>query len=77
MALTKVGKEGVVGLDNSADATAITIDSSERVMIGTTTEGNLADYFQVNSLTYTAVNSADAAAAKASFTDVVAIEYGV
>jgi len=39
MALTKVGKEGVVGLDNSADATAITIDSSERVMIGTTTEG--------------------------------------
>ena len=40
MALTKVGKEGVVGLDNSADATAITIDSSERVMIGTTTEGD-------------------------------------
>jgi len=40
MALTKVGKEGVVGLDNSADTTAITIDSSERVMIGTTTEGH-------------------------------------
>lgn len=39
MALTKVGKEGITGIDNSSDATAITIDSSERVMIGTTTEG--------------------------------------
>ncbi len=34
MALTKVGKEGVVGLDNSADATAITITSAEKVGIG-------------------------------------------
>ena len=41
MALTKVGKEGITGIDNSSDATAITIDSSERVMIGTTTEGNV------------------------------------
>ncbi len=39
------------------------------VGIGTTTEGNLADYFQVNDLDYTAVNSADADAAKASFTN--------
>ena len=39
------------------------------VGIGTTTEGNLADYFQVNDLEYTAVNSADADAAKASFTN--------
>ena len=39
------------------------------VGIGTTTEGNLADYFQVNNLEYTAVNSADADAAKASFTN--------
>ena len=39
MALTKVGKEGITGINNSSDATAITIDSSERVMIGTTTEG--------------------------------------
>ena len=31
MALTKVGKEGVTGLSNSSDATAITIDSSENV----------------------------------------------
>jgi hypothetical protein len=40
MALTKVGKEGITGIDNSSDATAITIDSSERVLIGTTTEGD-------------------------------------
>ena len=39
------------------------------VGIGTTTEGNLADYFDVNNLEYTAVNSADADAAKASFTN--------
>lgn len=36
MALTKVGKEGVTGISNSSNATAITIDSSERVGIGTT-----------------------------------------
>jgi len=30
-----------LGIDDNADATAITIDSSERVMIGTTTEGNV------------------------------------
>ena len=39
------------------------------VGIGTTTEGNLADYFNVNDLDYVAVNSADADAAKASFTN--------
>jgi len=33
MALTKVGKEGITGVDNSADATAITIDSSENVTL--------------------------------------------
>ena len=37
MALTKVGKEGITGISNSSDATAITIDSSERVNIGTVT----------------------------------------
>ena len=31
MALTKVGKEGITGISNSSDATAITIDSSENV----------------------------------------------
>lgn len=36
MALTKVGKEGITGISNSSDATAITIDSSENVGIGTT-----------------------------------------
>ena len=36
MALTKVGKEGITGISNSSDANAITIDSSENVMIGTT-----------------------------------------
>ena len=36
MALTKVGKEGITGISNSSNATAITIDSSERVGIGTT-----------------------------------------
>ena len=37
MALTKVGKEGITGISNSSDATAITIDTSERVNIGTGT----------------------------------------
>jgi hypothetical protein len=36
MALTKIGKEGITGISNSSDANAITIDSSERVGIGTT-----------------------------------------
>ena len=33
MALTKIGKEGITGISNSANATAITIDSSERVLL--------------------------------------------
>jgi uncharacterized protein (UPF0335 family) len=37
MALTKIGKEGITGISNSSDATAITIDSSENVSIGTNT----------------------------------------
>ena len=37
------------------------------VGIGTTTEGNIADYFAVNGMEYTAVNSENAGAAKASF----------
>jgi len=37
MALTKIGKEGIANISNSSDATAITIDSSENVMFGTTT----------------------------------------
>ena len=37
------------------------------VGIGTTTEGNIADYFAVNNMDYSAVNSENAGAAKASF----------
>ena len=40
MALTKVGKEGVTGISNSSNATAITIDSSENVGISNTTPGS-------------------------------------
>ena len=36
MALTKVGKDGIVGVSNSADANALFIDSSERVGVGAT-----------------------------------------
>jgi hypothetical protein len=36
MALTKVGKEGITGVSNSSDATALYIDSSERVGVGAT-----------------------------------------
>ena len=41
MALTKVGKEGITGISNSSDATAITIDSSENVGVGATTPTNV------------------------------------
>ena len=36
MALTKVGKEGITGVSNSSNATALYIDSSERVGVGAT-----------------------------------------
>ena len=65
------GQGMLVNLDSHPGATSIMdLDGATVcVGIGTTTEGNLADYFQVNSLEYTAVNSADADAAKASFTN--------
>jgi len=65
------GQGMLVNLDAHPGATSIMdLDGATVcVGIGTTTEGNLADYFQVNSLNYTAVNSADADAAKASFTN--------
>ena len=64
------GQGMLVNLDAHPGATSILELSNATVCvgIGTTTEGNLADYFQVNDLVYTAVNSADADAAKASFT---------
>ena len=36
MALTKIGKSGITGVSNSADANALFIDSSERVGVGAT-----------------------------------------
>ena len=64
------GQGMLVNLD-AIDATSVKdLDGATVcVGIGTTTEGNLADYFDVNNLEYTAVNSADADAAKASFTN--------
>ena len=52
MALTKIGKEGITGISNASDATAITIDSSENVGIGLTSpqellhlkDGNIAGF---------------------------------
>jgi hypothetical protein len=41
MALTNVGKEGITGVSNASDATAITIDSSEKVGIGLTSPQEL------------------------------------
>ena len=40
MALTKIGKEGITGISNSSDATAVTIDSNENVCIGVTTKNS-------------------------------------
>jgi len=37
--LTKIGKEGITGISNSSDATAITIDSSEHFLVGKTSTG--------------------------------------
>ena len=63
------GQGMLVNLDAHPGATSIMqLDGATVcVGIGTTTEGNLADYFTVNNLAYTAVNSADADTAKASF----------
>jgi len=41
MALTKIGKEGITGISNASDATAITITSGELVGIGETASANL------------------------------------
>jgi len=53
-----------------APTSALELDGAKIcVGIGTTTEGNIADYFTVNNMEYTAVNSDDAATAKAQFED--------
>jgi len=41
MALTKVGKEGITGISNASDATAITITSGELVGIGTNSPSSI------------------------------------
>ena len=48
MALTKVGKEGITGISNSSDATAITINSSENIGIGTSTITNTSNYRNIH-----------------------------
>ena len=64
------GQGMLVNTDAQAASSVMDLDGATVcVGIGTTTEGNLADYFEVNNLAYTAVNSADADAAKASFTN--------
>ena len=60
MALTKVGKEGITGISNSSDATAITIDSSEIVMTGKTAANFDTAGFQTASNGQTAVTRASA-----------------
>lgn len=49
MALTKVGKEGITGVSNSSDATAITIGSSEDIGIGVSPESDhYSPYVNIN-----------------------------
>ena len=43
MALTKIGKEGITGISNASNATAITIDASENVGIGVVPESSYPD----------------------------------
>jgi general L-amino acid transport system substrate-binding protein len=65
------GQGILVNKDAFPDATsALHLDGAKIcVGIGTTTEGNIADYFAVNEMTYEAVNSDDAATAKLQFED--------
>ena len=65
------GQGILVNKDAFPDATsALMLDGAKIcVGIGTTTEGNIADYFAVNGMEYEAVNSDDAATAKAQFED--------
>ena len=63
------GQGILVNLDAHPGATsALQLDGATIcVGIGTTTEGNIADYYAVNGMSYDAVNSENAGAAKASF----------
>ena len=55
MALTKIGKEGITGISNSSDATAITITSAENVGIGTTNAAHKLN-LQVNAFVHLGYN---------------------
>ena len=57
MALTKIGKEGITGISNSADANAITIDSNEDITI--TKQG-----FNTTSLTFANTSNSTVGAIK-------------
>ena len=66
------GQGILINQDAFAEGTdsALELDGAKIcVGIGTTTEGNIADYFAVNGMEYEAVNSDDAATAKAQFED--------
>jgi len=68
MALTKVGKEGITGISNASDATAITIDSSENVGIGTTSPSRVISA-KSSSVTVGNFESTSSTASFVSFSD--------
>ena len=47
MALTKIGKSGITGVTNSSDASALFIDSSERVGVGATPNATFGSHLYV------------------------------
>ena len=59
MALTKIGKEGITGISNSSDGTAITITSDEHVGIGTTNGAHKLN-LQVNAQVHLGYNGTSA-----------------
>lgn len=62
------GQGILVNTDAMPASSALDLDGATIcVGIGTTTEGNIADYFSVNGMTYTAYNVADSGEAKAAF----------
>ena len=69
MALTKVGKEGITGISNSSDATAITIDSSENVGIGTASPSYQATIFGSSTSTVEIESGSDTGESRIYFTD--------
>ena len=80
MALTKVGKEGITGISNSSDANAITIDSSEKVGIGTTSPTYQATVFGSSQSTVEIESGSDTGESRLYFTDpsatgIGAVEY--